>query len=154
MSLSAAERRALDAIEDGLAESCPSLAAMLATFSRLAANEEMPLRERVSLREPSVHAADHPVRRSHELAKMLTLWLVLAVAVVAASSIALTVSHGAKQTCGASFALVCAERTNTHRSRPAPHQPVPGRPAVSHGGTHRPTGQLGPRLTPATAVRS
>ena len=42
MSLSERDQQALDGIEDGLAGSTPKLAAMLATFTRLTAGEEMP----------------------------------------------------------------------------------------------------------------
>lgn len=132
MSLSAPERQALDAIEGGLAESSPSLAAMLTTFSRLAADEEMPPREQVGVRAPSVLGMHQPRPRSHELAKALLLWLVLAVAVVAASSIGLVASHSASRACGDSFVLACTERTNAHRPRPAVHQA--GRARTSRNG--------------------
>lgn len=42
MSLSAREQRALESIADVLAESDPGLGSLLGTFSRLAADEEMP----------------------------------------------------------------------------------------------------------------
>src|SRR4051794_41670993 len=44
MSLGTWEQQALDSIKDGLAGSDPELAALLTTFSQLAAAEEMPAR--------------------------------------------------------------------------------------------------------------
>lgn len=54
MSLSAGERQSLGAIENGLAEAYPSLAEKLTTFTRLAADQDMPGHERVSPRPPHV----------------------------------------------------------------------------------------------------
>lgn len=45
MSISERDRQSLDSIEDRLARSAPGLASMLAMFSRLTADEEMPARE-------------------------------------------------------------------------------------------------------------
>ena len=42
MSLSPWEQHSLDSIKDGLAGSDPGLAALMATFTRLASGEEMP----------------------------------------------------------------------------------------------------------------
>ena len=50
MSLSQRETQVLGAIADGLAGSDPWLAAMLTIFSRLAAGEEMPVREKTRAR--------------------------------------------------------------------------------------------------------
>jgi hypothetical protein len=47
MSLSAWEQQTLDSIKDGLAGSDPQLAALLATFTRLASDEEMPVQEEI-----------------------------------------------------------------------------------------------------------
>jgi len=47
MSLSAWEQQALDSIKNGLAGSDPELAAMISTFNRLAADAEMPDREKI-----------------------------------------------------------------------------------------------------------
>ena len=60
MSLNEPHRQALGSIEDGLAGSDPRLASMLTIFSRLAAGEEMPAREKIPVRRgrpPSVRAA-------------------------------------------------------------------------------------------------
>ena len=50
MSFTELERQALGAIADGLAGSDPRLASMLTIFSRLAAGEEMPVREKTRVR--------------------------------------------------------------------------------------------------------
>src|SRR5690348_5303508 len=47
MSLSPKEQQALASMEDGLADSDPKLASLLATFARLASDEEMPVRENI-----------------------------------------------------------------------------------------------------------
>ena len=57
MSLTQPETQALGSIADGLAGADPQLASMLTIFSRLAAGEEMPAREktRVRLGRPAAH---------------------------------------------------------------------------------------------------
>ena len=50
MSLNEPHRQALGSIADGLAGSDPRLASMLTIFSRLAAGEEMPVREKTRAR--------------------------------------------------------------------------------------------------------
>ena len=50
MSLTEPETQALGSIADGLAGSDPRLASMLTIFSRLAAGEEMPAREKIRVR--------------------------------------------------------------------------------------------------------
>ena len=57
MSLNQLQTQALGSIADGLAGSDPRLASMLTIFSRLAAGEEMPAREkrRVRRRRPAAH---------------------------------------------------------------------------------------------------
>jgi hypothetical protein len=61
MSLSTWEQQALDSIKDGLAGSDPELAALLTTFSQLAADEEMPAR--VTLRARSRRAVQSSRQR-------------------------------------------------------------------------------------------
>ena len=61
MSLSTWEQQALDSIKDGLAGSDPELAALLTTFSQLAADEEMPAR--VTLRARSRRAVQRSRQR-------------------------------------------------------------------------------------------
>jgi hypothetical protein len=68
MSLNQPETQALGSIADGLAGSDPRLASMLTIFSRLAAGEDMPAREktRVRRRQPAARrprrARRHPRR--------------------------------------------------------------------------------------------
>ena len=50
MSFTETEAQALGSIADGLAGSDPRLASMLTIFSRLAAGEEMPVREKTRVR--------------------------------------------------------------------------------------------------------
>ena len=62
MSLTELERQALGSIADGLAGSDPRLASMLNIFSRLAAGEEMPVREKTRVRRGRLAA--HRRRRA------------------------------------------------------------------------------------------
>jgi len=68
MSLNQPETQALGSIADGLAGSDPRLASMLTIFSRLAAGEEMPARQKTRARRgrPAAHrprrARRHPRR--------------------------------------------------------------------------------------------
>ena len=68
MSLTEPETQALGAIADGLAGADPRLASMLTIFSRLAAGEQMPPREKTRVRRgrPAAHrprrARRHPRR--------------------------------------------------------------------------------------------
>ena len=66
MSFTELERQALGSIEDGLAGSDPRLASMLSIFSRLAAGEEMPTREKIRIRrgrpQPAVRATPGGIR--------------------------------------------------------------------------------------------
>ena len=57
MSLNQLETQALGAIADGLAGSDPRLASMLTIFSRLAAGEDMPARQKTRVRRgrPAAH---------------------------------------------------------------------------------------------------
>ena len=62
MSLNEPQRQALGSIEDGLAGSDPRLAFMLNIFSRLAAGEEMPVREKIRVQRG--RTAAHRPRRA------------------------------------------------------------------------------------------
>jgi hypothetical protein len=72
VSLSPAEQRLLDSIEDGLAAPGSDLARLLATFGRLTAGEDMPAREQI----PPPHRWR---RRGGESAAHRTAWRNLAV---------------------------------------------------------------------------
>src|SRR6516162_8831809 len=60
MSLTEPETQALGCIADGLAGSDPRLASMLTIFSRLAAGEEMPAREKTRARRRHSPSAPRP----------------------------------------------------------------------------------------------
>jgi hypothetical protein len=100
MSLTEPETQTLGWIADGLAGSDPRLASMLNIFSRLAAGEEMPVREKIRARHrrPAAHrprrARRHPRRgtvspqarrlypRLGLSQAMLLLWLVITAGVL------------------------------------------------------------------------
>src|SRR5262249_495098 len=60
MSISPKEQQALASIEDGLAGSDPKLASLLATFTRLASDEEMPVREKIRATRHRAPPPPHP----------------------------------------------------------------------------------------------
>jgi hypothetical protein len=113
MSLSAWEKQALDSIEGGLAGAAPELASLLATFSRLAAGEEMPERAKVRALQP--HRPRRRLRRpcsgklprdarglrlDWERAWPLALWLVVSLGMIA---VALVLSRGGPAACTPSW---------------------------------------------------
>jgi hypothetical protein len=114
MSLSAREKRALHSIEGGLAGSAPELASLLATFSQLAAGEEMPERAQVRALQP--HRARrrlrHPgrngaLRHARRLClhlgwpqTMLLLWLAVSIGLIA---VALVLSRSGHAACTQSW---------------------------------------------------
>jgi hypothetical protein len=65
MSLTEPETQTLGSIADGLAGSDPRLASMLTIFSRLAAGEEMPAREKTRARRGRSAAHRPPRPRRH-----------------------------------------------------------------------------------------
>jgi hypothetical protein len=131
VSLSAHDRRELGAIEQELAASDPQLAAMLSTFSRLAADEAMPGRERIPAGEPptATQAAfglfpHRPARRvppgperRHRLVRLLRLspvaaWLVISAALI---TVAVLLSHsGGNGTCARMLATACVTYGPAH----------------------------------------
>jgi len=137
MSLSAHEQHVLHTIEEQLTCSDPKLASLLATFTRLASGEEMPIRERLragwwraTLHQPAYgrprrnhprHHDRHPQRRIGWQQFMLLLWLVSAIALAAT---ALAVSRGnGKASCNQPLAVKCVSHSSTH-----PHTAAPGTP--------------------------
>ena len=122
MSLSAREQQVLDSIKDQLADSDPKLARLLATFTRLASGEEMPLREKIRsglLRASRAGGA----RSGHDVAAatfwraaagsqpghwLLMLWLLVSVVLIA---VAVILSQGNSKSpggCTESWPAVCA----------------------------------------------
>ena len=115
MSLGAHEQQALDAIEDGLAGAAPELAVLLATFTRLAAGEEMPARERIRPAgrraaghigrtcRPGVQALLPPPGRTRTF---LLLWLTVAISLI---TLAVMLNRSAGRSgCAAPWRSVCA----------------------------------------------
>jgi hypothetical protein len=119
MSLSGWEQQALDSIKDRLAGSDPGLAALLATFTRMASGEDMPVREKIprgtrrsrrKRRRPrrgtmSWHARGVYQHLGFQAVAML-LWLLITVTLVA---VALLLGRGGSQNaCTAPWTAVCA----------------------------------------------
>ena len=129
MSISEREQETLDSIEDGLTRSAPKLASMLAMFSRLTADEEMPTREptrwaarglRTGVTAAAGRVGSDRVRRLH-LGRMARGWLWI-VAAAALLALALTLSHGTgRSTC-------IPVRTTACGQAPAPTHPSASRP--------------------------
>jgi hypothetical protein len=131
MSLSAREQQALDSIEGGFAGSDPGLDALLATFARLAAGEEMPVHEQIRVLRR--HATRRPLRnrrprrgngrrdgrglRPGGQQAIVLLWLAVTIAVVA---VALVLSRGGGTgPCPQGWgAVVCARQAPPHSPRP------------------------------------
>lgn len=120
MSISEREQETLDSIGDGLVRSAPKLASMLAIFSRLTADEQMPVREQVrrAARGLGTNAAAAAGLMSPGRIRLglvgRWLWLVAAVALVA---LTLAMSHGtASNACPVSSIAAC-------RQAPAPAHP-------------------------------
>ena len=130
MSPDAWEQRALDSIRDGLAGSDPELARLLATFTRLASGEEMPVREPARARSQRAirrsgrqrrHSHRGPVRRFCQRLGVervaLLVWLLIAVGLI---TIGVTLSRsGSQSACVERWPGICAEAAPAH-SPPAP----------------------------------
>lgn len=104
MSISEREQQALTSIEEDLVDSGPELAAKLAMFARLTAEEEMPSRERIwrAVRAPAVPPAtaarvssdpERP-RIPHILSRRVALRLLLLALTIALLALAFTFSRG------------------------------------------------------------
>jgi Protein of unknown function (DUF3040) len=146
MSLSAREQRALDSIKEELAGSDPRLVSLLVTFTRLASDEAMPLREKVrpsswrathcsrpGWRRFRQNAADrHPQRPYLSMGFQrvaLLLWLLMAVTFI---TIALTIDHGdSGVTCTTPWSAVCTRPAPPHNTGFTAHATI-----VSKAQTH------------------
>jgi hypothetical protein len=122
MSFTDLERQALGSIADGLAGSDPRLASMLTIFSRLAAGEDMPAREKTRVRRgrPAAHrprrarryprrgiAFPQPRRRYPQPGwqrAMLVLWAVISAALLTA---ALALTASGHNTCARPMGTAC-----------------------------------------------
>ncbi len=129
MSLSTWELQALDSIKDGLAGSDPDLATLLTTFTRLAADEEMPARARLQARSRraiqrsrrSGHRGAEQAGRAYQRSRHAVLtWLLVTMVMIGA---AVALSRGdAQAACSSSvFGPACAN--------PAPASGAPFGPA-------------------------
>ena len=125
LSLSPKERQALVSIEDALAGSDPKLASLLATFARLASDEEMPVREKIratrhratrrphrnqSQRRGNAHrdARRLCLRLGWPQTMLLLLWLAATIALVA---VALILNRDSRNgPCTESWPMVCAQQ--------------------------------------------
>lgn len=129
MSISERERQALDSIEDELAHSAPRLAAKLAMFARLAADERMPAREPVrsvawkrgGWAAAGGRAEPCPRGRWH-IGRKTRVWLWLA-SIAAALGLMVTLTHGTTvSACVHSLTPACAQAPSVYpASYPAPH---------------------------------
>jgi hypothetical protein len=126
MSPDAWEQRSLDSIRDGLAGSDPRLAALLATFTRLASGEEMPVRE--ELPERPLRAVRRSRRKRHSRRGpgrrfgrrlgiervALLLWLLITVGLI---TTAVTLSRsGSQSACIERWPGICADAAPAHSS--------------------------------------
>ncbi len=127
MSLSPKEQQALASMEDGLAGADPKLASLLATFARLASDEEMPVREKI---RATRHRATRRPHRNQSQRRgnvrrlclrlgwqqtMLLLWLAVTIALVA---VALILNRDSRNgPCTESWPMVCAQQAPEVLSR-------------------------------------
>jgi hypothetical protein len=123
------EQRALDSIKDGLTGSDPQLAALLATFTRLASGEAMPVREELPgrplravrrSRRKRRHSPRGPGRRFGRRLGVerlaLLLWLLITVGLI---TTAVTLSRsGSQSACIERWPGICADAAPAH-SAPA-----------------------------------
>ena len=117
MSLSARDQQALDAIEDALASSDPGLTAMLAQVSRLAAGEDMPVRERIrDRRRRGARPRDRSRWHPGWALKSVALWLAISVALVVT---ALAIRHTSGSRSCATWTIGCGTQPSPRVSEPA-----------------------------------
>jgi len=148
MSLSAWEQHALDSISDGLADSDPELATLLATFTRLESGEEMPARENIlagswrvarrphrSRRHPRRGTPRWPAPRAHRYLGLhraaVVLWLLITAALIAVA-VALS-SGGGQGACAPTWVAACPSPAPA-RGSPPPAVSVAVDPVTSAAG--------------------
>lgn len=114
MSLSGRDQQALDVIAQQIAGSDPGLASKMATFTRLTADEEMPLREKILAARKRDDRHLLRLHRHPEFRRTaLLLWLVVVVGLVA---VAVAIGSGSKSVCTKARAAACAGPVPTLRS--------------------------------------
>jgi len=110
MSPAGWEHQALDSIQSALGHADPKLAALLATFTRLASSEQMPAHEKVRspLRHPPRRRRSRPRRgkapyrhRSLQPAVILA-WLITSIAMI---TVAVILSRGGPAPCPHAFGI-------------------------------------------------
>lgn len=135
MSLSAWEQQVLDSIRDGFAASDPRLTSLLSTFSQLASEEEMPVREQIrggsrrALRRlpHSQHGRPtggrrHSRRSPQQLGLQRGAWLLWFVVTVAMIVVAVIVTRGTSPgRCTGTWVTLCAGSTHPTKPKPIPH---------------------------------
>jgi hypothetical protein len=130
MSLSAWEQQSLDSIRDGLTGSDPELSAMLTTFTRLTAGEDMPVR--ATLRARSRRAIQRSRRRARRgrdqvgqaylriRSRYAVLAWLLVTMVMIGVAVALSQGDGQSACSGSWWGAACAS------AAPVPGPPFPG----------------------------
>ncbi len=128
MSLSEREQQALQSIEDGLTGADPRLAALLATFTRLTADEALPLRERIDAgRRLGVRPRRRMPLPGGRLPWQYTcalLWFGVTLALIA---LALVLGHGGSRASCGPLRPACAGQARARFPGPAA-----GKSAVTH----------------------
>ena len=127
MSLSPWEQDSLDSIKNGLVDSDPGLVARLGMFTRLAAGETMPVRDK--RQAASRQAVQRGARRSTRLYRrlgmgraMLLVWLITTLTLIAAALASSRASGPG--TCAGFWGSLCGHETAA--AQPAqPVRPVP-----------------------------
>jgi len=149
MSLTERESQALGSIADGLAGSDPPLASMLNIFSRLAAGEEMPAREKIRIRRGWPPARPRRARRRPRrgtarsqarplYARLgrqqtpLLLWAGISAALVA---VALVLNTSGPKPCIRSMGTVCPSPSIPQHAA-ASYSPFGRLPAVNAAQSH------------------
>ena len=112
MSISEREREVLDSMESDLADSDPRLASMLVMFSRLTADERMPVREPVRSGEPGW-------RRRFRIGRRARGWLLLAAAVALIASM-VTMTYGNRVSACTHALTTACEQTHARLAGSAP----------------------------------
>ncbi len=113
MTLSAWEQQALDSIQDGLTSSDPRLATLLATFTRLVSDEEMPVRE--NIRERSRRGI-RPVR-PRLAPQQAAFWVYLGITAVLIVTVLILSRGDGRSACPSVWAVPCASSAHAHNAK-------------------------------------
>ncbi|MGH3204293.1 MAG: hypothetical protein ACRDOA_01605 [Streptosporangiaceae bacterium] len=153
MSLSARDQQSLDDIADSLADAAPKLAGMLATFTRLTSDEEMPADEEVAVVRPVTRGAPGLFRRSALRRTPSALWILAAIAMLAiAAAISVAASRGARGNgCVTSWPMACDSPAPIHSSRGPTPATAPDRVPPATASDQAPA-TAPDRVPPATAT--